>query len=129
VVFIVFHTTTMPTWEGFLAAFVTLERMDFVLAWLGVGGIFAALVFGASVISIPLMLDRNADAVSAALTSLTVVLRHPWTMALWALIIVVLTAAGFATAFLGLLVVTPVLGHATWHAYRDLLPLKARRPG
>jgi len=122
VVFIVFHTTTMPSWENFLAAFVTIERLDFVLAWLCVGGVFAALAFGASVISIPLMLDRNVDAVSASLTSVCAILRNPWPMALWGLIIVVLTLLGFATAFLGLLVVTPVLGHASWHAYRDLVP-------
>jgi len=125
VVFIVFHPTSLPTWEGFLAAFVTLEHLDFVVAWLGVGSVFAVLAFGVSAISIPLMLDRNVDAVSASLTSLTAILRNPWTMALWALIVVVLTVVGFATAFLGLLVITPVLGHATWHAYRAFLPRDA----
>jgi len=121
VIFAVFYTSEMPNWSGFLAAFTTLERPDFVVAWLCVGGFFAALAFGVSVISIPLMLDRNVDAVSAALVSLAAALQNPWTMAVWGALIVLLTLLGFATAFLGLLVTMPVLGHATWHAYRETL--------
>ncbi len=80
---------------------------------------FATLVFAVSVVSVPMMLDRGNDAVSAAILSVQVLARNPATMALWAALIVALTAIGFATAFAGLVLTMPVIGHASWHAYRD----------
>jgi uncharacterized membrane protein len=122
VIFAVFYTSKMPSWAGFLAAFTQLDKLDFILAWVCVGGFFAALAFSVSVISIPLMLDRPVDAVSAALISMAATLQNPWTMLVWGMLIVMITVIGFATAFIGLLVTMPVLGHATWHAYRAFLP-------
>lgn len=84
-----------------------------------VGSVFAGLVFCVSVVSLPLMLDRNTDAVTAALTSVNAVFRNRLVMTFWAALIVVLVGVGLATALLGLTVVLPVVGHATWHAYRE----------
>ena len=85
---------------------------------------FAGLAFCASVFTLPMILHRDADGATAILTSINAVLRNPRVFALWAFIIFVLTAAGFATALIGLAFVTPVLGYATWHAYRDTIIMK-----
>lgn len=89
--------------------------------WLGLGGVLAAPVFASSVISMQLLLDRHVTALEAVLASWRVVLANPVPMALWAAILMGLTMLGFATALTGMLVIVPVLGHASWHAYRDLL--------
>ena len=83
--------------------------------------IFAGLVFCASAFALPMILHRDADATTALLTSVNAVLRNKRVSALWALLIFVLTAVGFATALIGLAFVVPVLGYATWHAYREAI--------
>lgn len=90
-----------------------------------VGSIFALLTFTFSAFSLPMICDRETDAVTAIVTSVNAVLRNKPAMAVWALLIVVLTGIGFATALLGLAVTIPVLGHATWHAYRDTIDAAA----
>jgi uncharacterized membrane protein len=121
VTFALFYTTEMPSLEGFLAQVLALENLEFLVAYVLVGLLFASLVFAVSVVSIPLMLDRNTDAITAMLVSIGCLVRNLPAMILWALIIVALTAAGFATFYLGLVVLMPVIGHATWHAYRDCI--------
>jgi len=91
------------------------------VAYVAVGGTLALAVFAVSVISIPVILDRHASASQAIGASLEVVRRQPLTMFVWAALIVVLTAIGFATMLIGMAVIIPVLGHATWRAYRDLV--------
>lgn len=91
-----------------------------VLAYVGVGGVFATIVFVVSAISIPMLLDRNGDIYTAMATSFLAVMRNIPAMLVWAALIVGLTAIGFATLLFGLIVIFPILGHATWHAYRDL---------
>lgn len=91
-----------------------------LLAWAVIGGVLAAICYCVSVIAVPLILDRNASAGEAMRGSWRAVTRHPVACAAWALIIVVLTAIGFATALLGLIVIYPILGHASWHAFRAL---------
>ena len=86
-----------------------------------VGGILAALVFAISVVSVPLLMTRRIDAVSAISASLTAVLINPKPMALWAGLIASFMALGIATMFAGLVVVFPLVGHATWHAFRDVV--------
>jgi uncharacterized membrane protein len=115
-----FDASGLPTFADVLRAIFAFEQPMFAVTYFLVGGLFAALVFVATVIALPMMLDRKVDAVSAALASLTACVRNPGTMLLWAACIVVLTFAGFATAFLGLVVLMPWLGHASWHAYREL---------
>ena len=78
----------------------------------------AAPVFASSVISMPLLLDRQVSVLQAVLTSWKVVLTHPVGMALWAFLIMLFSLLGLLSLFLGLVLVVPLLGHASWHAYR-----------
>ena len=86
-----------------------------------VGGLIAFAVFAISAISVPLLLARDIDAVTAVLTSIRAVRENFWTMLLWGWIVALFTALGIATWFLGLAVIFPLLGHATWHAQRALV--------
>jgi hypothetical protein len=92
-----------------------------LVAYVGIGGGRGARGLAARAGSRPIVRDPNSDLGTAVTTSLRAVARNPVPMAIWAALIVVLTALGFATYFLGLIVVLPWLGHATWHAYRDLV--------
>src|SRR3954447_4925673 len=87
----------------------------------GVGFLFAVVALCISVVSFPLMLDRHASAADAMLTSLQVVARNPVPMAAWGLIVAVLLVIGSLPFFLGLAIVIPLLGHATWHLYRKVI--------
>jgi len=86
-----------------------------------VGSIFAMITFAVSAFSLPMICDRDADAITAIVTSVNAVLRNKRAMAVWIALIVVLTAAGFVTALLGLAITIPLLGYATWHAYQDTI--------
>ena len=86
-----------------------------------VGFLFAVLAFSLSVVSIPLLLDRNVGAAVAIATSVRTVLRNPVTMAMWGLIVASGLVIGSLPLFLGLALVMPVLGHATWHLYRKVV--------
>jgi len=90
-------------------------------AWLLLGGILAAPMFASSVIALPLLLARRIGVLAAVLTSWRAVMANPVPLALWAALIMGLTLAGMATLLLGLVVVVPWLGHASWHAYVDLI--------
>lgn len=128
VIFALFFTNEMPSLSGFMSQLFRLENIEFVLVYLGVGLFFALLAFGISIVSIPLMLDRNQDAISSMLSSVRVLFHNPLPMLIWAVLITLLTIVGFLTFHLGLVVVMPVLGHATWHAYRDLVePLQTSK--
>jgi uncharacterized membrane protein len=87
----------------------------------GVGFLFALVAFMISVVAFPLIIDRQISATAAALTSVRAVLRNPVTMALWGLIVAALLLIGSLPFFLGLAIVVPVLGHATWHLYRKVV--------
>jgi uncharacterized membrane protein len=89
--------------------------------WLALGGLMAAPVFASSVVAMPLLLDRRLNTLQAVLTSWKVVLTHPLPMALWAFLIMGLSMMGILSLFIGLIVIVPMLGHASWHAYRDLV--------
>jgi uncharacterized membrane protein len=84
----------------------------------GVGLLFAALVLTIGAVSFPLLVDRDVGAAVALMTSIQVVLKNPLTMAAWGLVVAALLFIGSLPFFLGLTVVVPVLGHATWHLYR-----------
>jgi uncharacterized membrane protein len=92
----------------------------FFALYLGIGGLLAALVFAVSVITMPMLLDRRCGLLTAIGASLQAVSDRPLTMALWAGLIAALTAIGFATFLLSLIIIMPWLGHASWHAYRAL---------
>mgnify|MGYP001809923991 CR=1 FL=1 len=110
----------MPDFKGSLLALLNVrENLGFIVAWVGVGAVFAGLIFAVSVISIPMILHRQTDAVTAGLTSLRLVLTQTGVMLLWGALVTVLVVVAMLPAFAGLLVVGPVLGHASWHAYRE----------
>lgn len=97
------------------------EHLLFMTSWFALGGLLALFTFALSVVSVPLMLDRDTDFVTAMLTSLHAFALNSGTLLLWAAVIVLLTLLGFATLLFGLVVIMPILGHASWHAYRDLV--------
>jgi uncharacterized membrane protein len=101
--------------------FTTSEGWTLIVVGNGVGFLFAVVVLMISVVSFPLLLDRNAGAGVAILTSVRVVLRNPVTMAIWGLIIAGLLLIGSLPLFIGLAVVMPVLGHSSWHLYRKVV--------
>lgn len=98
--------------------FFTLEGNLFLLMGCIVGAIMAAIAFVAGVVSLPLLLDRKVDLVQAVVTSAVAVIINFRVMALWAVLIVIFAAAGLATFYIGLSVILPLIGHASWHAYR-----------
>ena len=93
-----------------------------IIAGISVGFLFALLVLTLSAVAFPMMLDRNVTVDIAIRTSVRVVLANKLTMAVWGLIVAGLLVAGSIPALLGLVVVMPVLGHATWHLYRAAVP-------
>ena len=99
----------------------TPEGWTLIIVGCGVGFLFALVVLCVSVISFPLILDRHATAIDAIRTSLQVVMKNPVVMAAWGMTVAVLLAAGSLPLFVGLAVVLPVLGHATWHLYRKVV--------
>ncbi|MEJ5211648.1 MAG: DUF2189 domain-containing protein [Burkholderiales bacterium] len=90
-----------------------------------VGAVFASVVFAATAFSLPMILDRRVDAITAVITSIHGVLRNKGPMLLWGLLIVGAVMLGFATLTLGFVVLLPVIGHATWHAYRETIDASA----
>ncbi|BAZ92825.1 integral membrane protein [Thiohalobacter thiocyanaticus] len=90
-----------------------------------VGAVFAAVVFTASAFSLPMIMDRRVDAITAVITSANAVLRNKAALLVWALIIFFCVLLGFATALFGFVFLLPLLGHATWHAYRDTIDASA----
>lgn len=118
--------------EAFLRHVVLSHGSNLFPLWMALGGLGASLVFAATAVSAPLLLDRDTDLWSAVWTSVRAIGANPHAMALWAAIIMLATALSVATAMLGFIIAIPVIGHATWHAYRDLvdassLPLRDRR--
>lgn len=101
-----------PSWE---------DLIPFLSIGTAVGALFSAIVFAATAFSLPMLLDRRADAVTAVVTSINASLRNKAVMLVWGAIIVTAVLIGFATMFVGFVVVLPVIGHATWHAYRQAI--------
>lgn len=89
--------------------------------WLALGGVLAAPIFASTAIAMPLLLDRRVGLLQAVLTSWRAVLANPASMAFWAALIMGFTLLGLGSLLLGLVAVVPMLGHASWHAYRDLI--------
>lgn len=108
----------MPDFKGSLTALLDAENIGFIVAWLAVGALFAGLIFAISVVSMPMILHRQTDAITAGLTSLRLVLTQTGVMLWWGALITVLIVLAMLPWFAGLLVVGPVVGHASWHAYR-----------
>lgn len=112
-----------------LLRYAVTEQGDVLFwMWLVAGGLGAALVFALTAVSAPLLLDRRIGARDAMLASVRAVGDNPAPMALWAAIIMLVTAASMATGMLGFVIGVPLIGHATWHAYRELIDAHAFPP-
>ena len=106
-----FVPTLLFTWKG----------LSMLVVGSVAGGVIAFGVFAISAISVPLLMDQDRDVITAIITSIRAVLHNLKPMLLWAWLIAILTAVGLATGLLGLIVTFPLIGHATWHAYRSLV--------
>ena len=102
--------------------FTTSAGWTMIVVGIGVGFLFALLALAVSVVSFPLLLDRNVGIGNAVSTSMRAVATNPGVMALWGLIVACGLVLGSLPFFVGLVVVLPVLGHATWHLYRSVVP-------
>ena len=108
-----------------LLRYVLTQQDKLFLLWTLLGGLGAALAFAVTVITIPLLIDRDVNTWLAVRTSVRAVGNNPFTMVLWAITIMLLTGLSFLTLMLGFLVLYPLMGHASWHVYRDLVDASA----
>ena len=121
-IFALLFTGTPASWEAFVnIVFFSVDGIPLLVVGTIVGGVLAALAFAISAIAIPILLDRDVGVVTAIALSAEAVSRNWRVMIGWAGLIVLFTAGGLVTAYLGLIVTLPLIGHASWHAYRDLI--------
>lgn len=97
------------------------QHTNFMLAYLAFGGVLALMMFSLSVVSLPMMLHRKVDFATALMTSFLATRLNFPVMLLWGALIAALVAVGIATSFIAMAVIFPWLGHASWHAYRELI--------
>jgi uncharacterized membrane protein len=121
--FALLYDQPVPTWENFIpAVFLSGDSPVFVFAGIIAGAVIAAFTFSISAITVPMLMDRQTDVMTAMRTSVEAVRVNWQAMTLWACLIVMFVGVGIATFYIGLMVAMPLVGHATWHAYRDLVP-------
>ena len=104
---------------------VWTEFIPFLAVGTFEGAIFSAIIFCFSAFSLPMIMDRKTDVITAVITSINAVLRNKRVLFLWACLIVLIVTIGFATAFIGFIVLMPLIGHATWHAYQETIDSSA----
>ncbi len=115
-------TGSPPPIAGFLSTLLlTPSGLGLLVFGSLFGAVIAAIIFSISVISVPLLQVRDVDIVTAALASLEVCRRNPKAMLLWAALIAAIMSVGILTFFVGLIVAFPLVGHASWHAFMDLI--------
>lgn len=110
----------IQTPPDFLRHVVLVRGIGLFEAWLLLGALLAAPVFASTVVALPMIVDRPVPISTAVFRSWRAVSSHPAPTALWAVLIALLATAGMASLLLGLIVLIPLVGHASWHAYRDL---------
>ncbi len=121
-IFVLFFHKPVPAWEDFIpVVFLSGDSPLFLLIGITVGGIIALFTFAISAVTVPLLMDRQIDVMTAMQTSFAAVRLNWRPMMLWASLIAMFVGVGIFTFYLGLLVTMPLVGHATWHAYRDLV--------
>jgi uncharacterized membrane protein len=113
----------MPDFRGSLLALLNPENVQFIVTYLAVGAVFAGLIFAVSVVSIPMILDRPVDAITAGLTSMRLVFTQTGVLLWWGALLTLGVVLAMLPWFAGLVVVGPVLGHASWHAYRGAVSI------
>lgn len=122
IMFALFYSDRVPDLANFYSdVFFSGDYLQFVTAYLLAGGLLACIVFSISVVSIPMMMERDVDIMTAMVTSARAATSNPAAMLVWGALLVALVLIGFATMMIGSIILLPLLGHATWHAYRDLL--------
>jgi uncharacterized membrane protein len=122
-IFALFSGPSPPSWEHLVTTLLfSTAGIPFLIVGIAVGGVLAAFVFAMTAVAIPALLDRDIGVLSAIVTSFAAVLKNWRIMIGWGALIVVFTAAGLVTFYLGLAVTLPLVGHASWHAYRGLVP-------
>lgn len=125
VLFALFATHNYPELKDMIGKIISMDNLEFLAVWLAVGFVFAALAFAISVVSMPMMLDRDADTIEAIATSAVTLWSNPGAMLVWAITIAVLIGASLVF-FLPLLALTaPLVGHTTWKVYKALVPAGA----
>jgi uncharacterized membrane protein len=117
----VFNIETPDMRDTLYRGFFDATNRDQILAYIAIGGALAAAVFAVSVVSIPLIIDRHVSATHAMRASINAVFSNLPAMIVWSALIVALTAIGYAPLLGGMLLIAPLLGHATWHAYKDMI--------
>ncbi len=117
----VFHIAAPDISETMYRGFIDSANRTQVLAYVAVGGVLAATVFAVSVVAIPLIIDRHATAWQAMHASVKAVFANIPAMIVWSALILILTIIGYAPLLGGLLIIAPLLGHATWHAYKGMI--------
>jgi uncharacterized membrane protein len=108
--------------------YVVLQGNETFLEWTVLAGLIVALVFSLMVVSVPLLIDRDVSAKTALVTSLRAVSENPITMFIWATFLLLATSLSLATFMLGFLLLYPLMGHASWHVYRDLVDVSSLPP-
>jgi uncharacterized membrane protein len=122
-IFFLFFGLRPPSLQDFVGqVFFSAASLPFLIFGTAVGAVLAVLAFSISAVSIPLLLDRPYEhVVTAIVTSFRAILDNPATMLFWAVLIVLFVGAGLVTFYIGLIVTLPLIGYASWHAYRDLV--------
>ncbi len=121
VLFALFGSHTYPDLHDMFAKILSAENLEFLMVWMGVGAVFASLVFAISVVSVPMMLDQGSDTMESVATSARALWNNGLAMLLWAVCIVVLIGVSLAVFLPLLLITAPLVGHGTWHAYKSLV--------
>jgi len=123
VLFALLYTGIAPPLENFFSTlFLSGEQNAFAFASISVGFVLAWVAYAISAISVPMLMDRHVDGFTAIRTSVKAVTDNWAPMTLWAILIVFFIGLGLLTFYVGLFITMPLVGHATWHAYRDLVP-------
>ena len=122
IMFALFYRGEIDNMTNFVSGILSSDgNLYFLAAYVIVGAVLALVVFSLSAIAIPMVMDRETDTITAAMTSLRAVQVNFDAMLLWAVMIVALIGIGFASMMIGMVILLPLVGHATWHAYRDLV--------
>jgi uncharacterized membrane protein len=122
ILFALFYAGNVPDLGNFFRdVFLSGNYLHFLVAYIVIGGALAGLVFALSAVSLPMLMDRDVDIITAMMTSARAVGKNIGVMFLWGGLIVALIGIGFATFMIGMVVTLPLVGHASWHAYKDLI--------
>lgn len=123
-----FVTAPITGLESFVRHVILSQGSNLFPVWMMLGALGASVVFAGTVVSVPLLLDRDLDLMSAIITSGRAVAANPIAMGVWATIVMMVTALSMATLMLGFVIAIPVIGHATWHVYRDVVDASGLPP-